>query len=114
MNAKSVLTRSILLAASALSSAAYAQEATPDSWTTAVQSQRSVAEVRAEAARLLRSGELARRYGEGALPQMSGSGSRAVVIAELQRARQSGELAALGAEAHAFGAVPRGHLIASQ
>jgi hypothetical protein len=95
--------------------AAFAQEATPDTWMTETPSVLSRAEVRAEAARYRVIGEKAAMEDPGYLPTVASSRLRAEVIAELQRARESGEWAALSAEAHDFGALlPRSSTYATR
>jgi hypothetical protein len=98
-----MLKKSIAIAAiTIVAAAASAQEATPDTWMGEAKSVLSSADVRTEAAQMLASGELAQIGNPGYLPTVADSKLRAEVIAELQRARDSGEFSVLNAEAHEF------------
>jgi hypothetical protein len=90
---------------STVTMAAFAQEATPDTWMSESRSVASSADVRSEAMQQRASGELARLDNPGYLPTVMQPRLRAEVLAELHSARQSGELAALSAEAHSFAPV---------
>jgi hypothetical protein len=78
----------IAIALAALGTTAFAQEATPDTWTQA-QSTKSVEQVRAELVQ-------ARKE------KVTSAKSRDQLRAEVDAARRNGELGSIGAEAHAF------------
>ena len=84
---------------------AFAQEATSDSWMSESKSVAVGAAVRSEAMQQRASGEFARLDNPGYLPAVMNPRLRAEVVAELHSARQSGEFAALSAEAHSFAPV---------
>jgi hypothetical protein len=94
--------------------AAFAQEATPDTWMSEAKSVRSRADAYAEVLQARASGELAQLRDPGYLPTIAQSKLRAEVVAELLRARESGELAVMQAEAHDFAAAPTGTAYASR
>ena len=90
----------VAVALAALGTAAFAQEATPDTWTQ-VQSTKSVEQVRAELAQARKDGTI-KFGGAGYMEKLVSTKSRDDLRAEVQSARRSGELDAIDAEAHAF------------
>jgi len=95
----------LMMVLSTVTMAAFAQEATPDTWMSESKSVATSAGVRSEAMQQRASGEFARLDNPGYLPAVTSPRLRAEVVAELHAARQSGELATLSAEAHSFAPV---------
>ena len=88
------------VAVAAFGSTAFAQEATPDTWTQ-VQSTQSVEQVRAELAQARKDGTI--KFGGAAyMEKLASVKSRDALRAEVEAARRTGELDAIDAEAHAF------------
>ncbi len=94
-----------VIAASAIallsSSAAFAQEATPDTWLQSAQSSKSRAEVSAELAAARQSG-LTRSWSAGYIEPLRSQALRAEVRAQTVQAIQSGEARAINAEVYGF------------
>jgi hypothetical protein len=87
----------------AVAGAAAAQEATPDAWLQAVDTNRSREQVAVELAAANRDGSIRSVSADYDFVSRSPSlKSREAVRAETMAARRSGELAVLNAEAHAF------------
>lgn len=100
MQAKSLIAA---LALSAVAAGAFAQEATSDDWK-AVASTKSRAEVQAELQQARATG-LTRSWSAGYIEQLKSTKTRAEVVAATVAARDSGELAAINAEAPAIDGV---------
>ncbi len=83
-----------------LATHAAAQEATPDTWQQA-QSTKSVEQVRSELAQARKDGTI-KFGGAGYMEKVASVKSRAQVRDEAIAARATGELQAIGGEAHAF------------
>lgn len=99
------MNRNLLIAAALMSAtAAFAQEATPDTWMNATLT-KSTAEVRAELAQARQSGTIA-AWTRGYIEPLRSELSRAEVRADVLEARESGELATIDAEAYAAAPVP--------
>ena len=96
--------RKTLIAAAALallgSTAAFAQEATPDTWQQ-VQATKSRADVQAELAQARKDGSI-KFGGAGYIETLQSTRSRAELRAEVAQARASGELDAINGEVYAF------------
>jgi hypothetical protein len=90
----------IAIALTALGTTAFAQEATPDTWTQA-QSTKSVEQVRAELVQARKDGTI-KFGGAGYMEKVTSAKSRDQLRAEVDAARRNGELGSIGAEAHAF------------
>lgn len=94
------------LALSAIAAGAFAQEATADDWK-ATAGTKSRAEVQAELQQARATG-LTRSWSAGYIEKLQATRTRAEVVAATIAARDSGELAAINAEAPAVnGAVPQ-------
>ena len=103
----------IAVALAALGTTAFAQEATPDTWTQA-QSTKSVEQVRAELVQARKDGTI-KFGGAGYMEKLASAKSRDALRAEVESARRSGELDAIDAEAHAFArTAPQGTVVAGR
>ena len=94
-----------LLAASAIAllgtGAAFAQEATPDTWLSAVQSTKSRADVSTELFAARKSG-LTKAWSAGYMEPVRSHALRAEVKAQTAQAIQNGELKAINAEVYGY------------
>ena len=98
-NTKQLFTIAAIAAASLLSAgAAFAQEATPDTWLQGVQSSQTRAEVSADLAAARQSG-LTKRWSAGFIEPVRHSALRTEVRAATVQALRSGEVKAINAEA---------------
>jgi len=101
------------VAVAAFGSAAFAQEATPDTWTQ-VPSTASAAQVRADLVQARKDGTI-KFGGAGYMEKLASAKSRDALRAEVESARRSGELDAIDAEAHAFArTAPQGTVVAGR
>jgi len=97
------------LAASAIAllgtSAAFAQEATPDTWLQAAKSTQSRADVSADLAAARKSG-LTKSWSAGYMERLGSTAPRADVKAVTVKAIRSGEVRAINAEVYSFSRAP--------
>ncbi len=101
---RQIIAVAAVAAASLLSAgAAFAQEATPDTWLLTAQSSKSRADVSAELAAARKSG-LTKAWSAGYMEPVRSHALRAEVKAQTALAIRSGELKAINAEVYSFNA----------
>jgi hypothetical protein len=88
--------------------AAFAQEATPDTWISSAFASKSREQVKAELAQARQDGSIkSASIDYNFVAAANATKSREQVKAELMAARETGEYDMLNSEAHAFGVTPR-------
>lgn len=101
-NTRQVLTIAAIAAASLLSAGtAFAQEATPDTWLTTAQSNKSRADVARELAEARKTG-LTKAWSAGYMEPVRSHALRAEIKAQTVQAIASGELKAINAEVYSY------------